>query len=76
MLSPYQAQMIAWERMKDAIREAEQDRLVRLAKSPRQVRKWRLPTRQTLGSLSTLFARRQTSPAFDVAARSDAPSCC
>ena len=53
----YYAQQMARERMKDALREAEKDRLIRVAKGPRQVRKWRLPVASILSNLVTLFIR-------------------
>ena len=37
--SPYLVQRLAEERMKDALREAEQARLIRAAKGPRKARK-------------------------------------
>ena len=55
--NPCGAQQMARERMKDAMREAEQDRLIRAAKGPRQVREWRLPVALILSSLLTLFMR-------------------
>ncbi len=55
--NPFGAQQMARERMKDAMREAEQDRLIRAAKGPRQVREWRLPVALILSSLLTLFMR-------------------
>jgi hypothetical protein len=56
----YEAQQIAGERMKDAMREAERDRLIRVARGPRQVREWRLPVASILSSLLTLFMRAQS----------------
>ena len=41
--NPFLAQRLGEERMKDAQREAEQARLIRVAKGPRKVREWPLP---------------------------------
>ena len=38
-INPYLVQRLAEERVKDALREAEQARLARAAKGPRKVRK-------------------------------------
>jgi len=38
-INPYLVQRLAEERVKDALREAEQARLIRAAKGPRKVRK-------------------------------------
>ena len=50
----------AEERMKDAMREAEQARLIRAAKGPRKAREWRLPAALLLSSLLALFMRPQS----------------
>ncbi len=58
--NPYEAQLLAKERMKDALREAEQERLIRAAKGPRKSRAWRLPVALILSSLLALFMRPQS----------------
>ncbi len=58
--NPYEAQLLAKERMKDALREAEQERLIRAAKDPRKSRGWRLPVALVLSSLLALFMRPQS----------------
>jgi hypothetical protein len=75
-LNLYEAQQLATERMKNAMREAEHFRLIQSAKGPRQARKWRLSAGLILSGLSDLFTRRQTSPAYEMVGPSDAPSCC
>jgi hypothetical protein len=75
-LNLYEAQQIARERIKDSMREAEHFRLVRSAKGPRQAREWRLSAGLILSTLSDLFRRRQTSPAYELVGPSDVPSCC
>ena len=40
-INPYLVQRLAEERVKDALREAEQARLIRAAKGPRKARKER-----------------------------------
>jgi hypothetical protein len=55
--NPYEAHQVVRERMKDAMREAEQGRLIRAAKGPRQVREWQLRVALILSSLLTLFIR-------------------
>jgi hypothetical protein len=71
-----EAQVMARERMKDAMREAEHFRLIQSAKGSWQTRKWQLPVGFILSSLSDLFSRRQTSPAYEMVGQSDVPSCC
>jgi hypothetical protein len=75
-LNLYEAQVMATERMKDAMREAEHFRLIESTKDPRPERKWRLSVGVILSSLSDLFTRRQTSPAYEMVGPSDVPSCC
>jgi hypothetical protein len=58
--NPYEAQLLAKERMKDALREAEQERLIWAAKGPRKSRGWRLPVALVLSSLLALFMRPQS----------------
>jgi hypothetical protein len=60
MFNSYQAQRLAEERVKDALREAEQARLIQAAKGPRKVRRWRLPVALILNSLLALFMRSQS----------------
>ena len=49
MFNPYLAQRLAEERMKDAMRGAEQARLIRMAEGPRKVRERHLPVYFILG---------------------------
>jgi hypothetical protein len=56
----YEAQLLAKERMKDALREAEQERLIGAAKGLRKSRGWRLPVVLVLSSLLALFLRPQS----------------
>ena len=42
-VNSYEAQMMTEERVKDALREAEQERLFRAARVSNKERKWRLP---------------------------------
>jgi hypothetical protein len=58
--NPDEVQLLARERMKDALREAEQERLIRAAKGPRKSRGWRLPVALVLSSLLALFIRPQS----------------
>ena len=58
--NPYLAERLAEERRKDAMREAEQARLIRAAKGPRKVRGWWLPVVSILGSLLGLVIRPQS----------------
>lgn len=43
LLDSYSAQRLAEQRMRDAIREVERERLIRLAQGPKKVRRWWLP---------------------------------
>jgi len=58
--NPFLAQQLAEERMKDAMREAEQARLIRAVQGPRKARGWRLPVALILSSLLALFMRPQS----------------
>jgi len=49
--------MVAQERYKDLLREAEQERLIRAAKGPRKVRDQELAVMLVLNSLLALFMR-------------------
>jgi hypothetical protein len=60
MFNPYLPQRLAEERVKDAMREAEQARLTRSAKGPRKSRGWRLPLALILSNLLALFMRSQS----------------
>jgi hypothetical protein len=54
--NPYAAQMMMEERAKDALREAEQERLFRAARVSNKERKWRLQVALILkGLLATLI---------------------
>ena len=48
---PYMAQRLAEEYMKDRLREAEQERLIRAAQGPRKAREWWLPAALIMGAL-------------------------
>jgi len=58
--NPLLDKWLAEERMKDAMRQAEQARLIRAAKGPRKVRRWGLPVAFILSSLLALFMRPQS----------------
>ncbi len=75
-INVYQAELMAKERVKDALREEEHARLVQIAKGPRQVRGWRPPVGAFLSSLLALFARSQGGPAYEMAGAADVPCCC
>ena len=60
MFNPYLPQRLAEERVKDALREAEQARLIQAAKGPKTLRGWRLPVALILSSLLALFMRPQS----------------
>jgi len=57
--NPFITQLVAEERMKDAMRQDEQARLVRAVKGPGRSRRWQLPMILTLKSSQTLFVRTQ-----------------
>ena len=57
MMNPFTAQLMAEERRKDALREAEHARLIRAAKGPRRPRGRRLPVALILSRLLSLFMR-------------------
>jgi len=56
----YEAELVMKERVKDALRKAEQERLIRAAKGPRKVRGWRLPVALVFSSLLSLVIRPQS----------------
>jgi len=56
----YLAQRLAEERIKDRLREAEQERLIRAAKGPQKTRGWWTPVALMLGSLLGLVIRPQS----------------
>lgn len=56
----YEAQLLAEERIKDRLQEAEQARLIRAAKGPQEVGGWRLRVALILSSLLALFMRPQS----------------
>jgi hypothetical protein len=60
MFNSYRAQRLAEERVKDALREAEQARLIQAAKGPRESGGWRRPVASALSSLLALFMRAQS----------------
>lgn len=55
LFNSWTAYRLAKERMKDAMREADQERLLRAAKGPRKGRKWRLRVTLILKSLLAIF---------------------
>ncbi len=56
-LNPFVTQLLAEERMKDALGQAKQARLIRAAKGSGQSGRWRLPLTFALKSLLALFIR-------------------
>ena len=60
-LNVYEVQLIASERMKDAIREAERARLIRSAKGSRLSSRRRWPVALTLTSLSGILTGSRPS---------------
>jgi len=58
-LNHYEAELMMEERMKDTLREVEQARLIRAAKSSRKSRGWRLRVALILSSLMGLVIRPQ-----------------
>jgi len=58
--NPFLAQEVGKERMEDALREAEQERLIRAAKGPRKARGWWTSVALILGSLVGLVIRPQS----------------
>jgi len=58
--NPFLAERLAGERMKDAMREAEQERLIRAAKGPRKSRDQGLSVMLVLSSLLGLVIRPQS----------------
>ena len=75
-LNEYEAQQLAKERTKVAMREAEHARLVRAVKGPGKVREWRPPLGLSLSSLLALFARPQTGSAIEAVGGVDVPCRC
>ena len=60
LFDPYLAQRLAEECIKDRLREAEQERLIRAAKGSQKVRGWWTPVALMLGSLVSLIIRPQS----------------
>ena len=60
LFSHYEAERIMEERVKDALREAEQERLIRTAKCPRKARGWWTSVALMLSSLVGLVIRPQS----------------
>ena len=54
LFDPYLTQRLAEEHIKDRLREAEQARLIRAAKSHKKARGWWTPVALMLGSLVSL----------------------
>ena len=76
-INVYQEQLMAEERVKDALREAERARLVRAAKGSRQVQSWRPPVEAFLNSLLAPFIRQsQSGPACEMVGAADVPCRC
>jgi hypothetical protein len=75
-LNVYQEQLMAEERVKDALRKAEHAQLVQVARGSRQVQSWRPPVRAFLSSLLTLFTQSQRGPACEMVGVADVPNCC
>jgi hypothetical protein len=59
-LNEFVTQLVAEERMKDAMRQAEQARLIREVEGSRESWRWRLPMILALKSLLALFIRPQS----------------
>ena len=57
--NPFTIQLLAEERIKDAMRQAEQARLIRVVKGSAKSGRWRLPKVLTLKNSLTLFNRPQ-----------------
>ena len=60
MFNPHLVQWLREERVRDAMREAEQARLIRAARGPRKLRGWWLPVALILNSPVALFMRPQS----------------
>ena len=60
LFNPYLAQRLAEEHIKDALREAEQERLIRAAKGPWKGRGWWPSVALMLSSLFGLVIRPQS----------------
>lgn len=60
LFSHYEAERIMEERVKDALREAEQKRLIRAAQGPRKVRGWWTSVALMISSLVGLIIRPQS----------------
>ena len=62
-LNPYEAQMIAQERIKDALREAQRMRLIRAARNHPGSRRWRWSAKLIWTSLTAILTGiRLTEP--------------
>ena len=57
--NPFTVELLAEERIKDAMHQAEQARLIRAAKGSGKSRRWRMPMILALKSLLALFIRSQ-----------------
>lgn len=76
LFNSWTAYWLAQERMKDAMREAEQARLIRAAKGPRKERKWRLQAALILESLLAIFTdRRVDEPRRRSPSIASSPTC-
>jgi hypothetical protein len=71
----HQEQLVAEERVKDALRKAERARLVQIAKGSRQAQGWP-PVGMFLSSLLALFTQSQRGPECEMVGVGDVPSCC
>jgi hypothetical protein len=60
LYNPLLAHQMAKERMQNILREAERDRLISAAKSPRQAQERLLPKTLISGNLLALLARPQS----------------
>jgi len=56
----YEAELVMKERVKDALRKAEQERLIRVAKGPRKARRPWISVALMLNSLVGLVIRPQS----------------
>jgi len=59
LFNHYEAEQIMKERVKDALRKAEQALLIRAAKGPRESRGWWWPVTLILTSLLAIFTDRR-----------------
>ena len=60
LFNHYEAERMMEERVKDALREAEQERLMRATKSHERTREWWTPLALMLSSLVGLVVRPQS----------------